>query len=140
MFVLDASVMLKWFMDEVDTDKANAIKNDHVTGKLTITIPDLAIYEVGNALRYEPEFSIEEVNKCLQELYDLDTDIIVPLPEIIPSVTKVAYENGVTFYDAFYIALAKELNLQFITADEKLYSKVKHLPFVQLLNKLETAL
>lgn len=83
MHVLDASVILKWFMEETDTDKANTIKDDHITGKISITIPDLTIYEVGNALRYAKGFSIKEVNECLQEIYNLDLDIVAPFPDLI---------------------------------------------------------
>lgn len=55
--VLDASVILKWFLEENGSNKALKIKESHVAGTSTITTPDIVIYEVGNALRYEPEFS-----------------------------------------------------------------------------------
>ena len=64
--VLDASVILKWFLDEDGSNIAIDIKKSHVAGIVTIVIPDIIIYEVGNALRYEPEFSPEEVNRCRQ--------------------------------------------------------------------------
>lgn len=54
--LLDASVILKWFLDEPDSDKAKIIKDNHVNGKFTIVIPDIAIYEIANALRYEPDY------------------------------------------------------------------------------------
>lgn len=134
--VLDASVILKWFMQEDLSDKAKSIRKAHLEGRFTIAIPDIAIYEIGNALRYEPEFSPKEVSRAIAELYELDIDIIAPLPYLAAPTATIAYQSEVTFYDAFYLALAKELNLQFVTADEKLYRKVKGHPQITLLSAL----
>ncbi|MCG2709111.1 MAG: type II toxin-antitoxin system VapC family toxin [Thermodesulfovibrionales bacterium] len=131
--VIDASVILKWFMEEDGSNKAKDIKNAHISGASTITIPDIALYEVGNALRYKLEFSAKEVNRCFEELYELNLDIIGPYPEIVFLVTEIARQNDITFYDAFYVALAKELGLQFITADERLYNRTRNLHFINLL-------
>jgi len=135
--ILDASVILKWFMKEDDSAIAMGLKEAHIIGKFTIVVPDIILYEIGNALRYEPEFSIKEVNRCLEELYALNLDIVAPLPDILNLITEIAYHYDITFYDASYIALARELGFQFVTADEKLYSKVKKLSFVILLNKIK---
>jgi len=135
--ILDASVILKWFMKEDNSAKAMSLKEAHIIGKFTIAVPDIILYEVGNALRYEPEFSIQEVNRCLEELYALNLDIVAPLPDLLNLITEIAYHYDITFYDASYIALARELGFQFVTADEKLYSKVKKLSFVILLNKIK---
>lgn len=131
--VIDASVVLKWFMEEGGSDKANALKNKHLSGASTITLPDIALYEIGNALRYKNEFSNKEIRKCFDDLEELNLDIIAPYPEIAEIVIETARQNDITFYDASYVALAKELGLQFITADEKLYQRAKHLHFVKLL-------
>jgi len=48
--VIDASVILKWFIEEFNSNMASDIKNNRIQGLYTITIPDIAIYEVGNAL------------------------------------------------------------------------------------------
>ncbi|MFH1281972.1 MAG: type II toxin-antitoxin system VapC family toxin, partial [Candidatus Omnitrophota bacterium] len=107
--VVDASVILKWFIKEVDSDKAGKIKKDHINGFSVITLPDIALYEIGNALGYKAEFSTAEVNLSLNEIYELNMDIITPTFQIISPVTEIARHYDITFYDAFYIALAKEL-------------------------------
>lgn len=132
--VLDASVILKWFMKEDDSDKAMSLKETHCIGKFNIVVPDILLYEVGNALRYEPEFSPEEIKLCLKELYELNLNIIAPLPHILNLIPDIAFHYDITFYDASYICLAQILNIQFVTADEKLYNKVKILSFVNLLS------
>lgn len=75
--VLDTSVILKWFIKEDDSEKAMSLKEAHCIGKLNIIVPDILLYEVGNALRYEPEFSSKGIKLCLKELYELNLDIIL---------------------------------------------------------------
>lgn len=136
MYVLDASVILKWFLQEEDSEKAIALKDAHSRGESFLIIPDLAIYEIANSLRYKPEFSSAEINRCCHALFDLDIDIVAPLPDLINPTTDLARQKEITFYDASYIALAVILGLQFITADEKLYNKTKDITSVHLLNKI----
>ncbi len=131
--VIDASVILKWFIQENDSDRAAEIKTAHTIGTSCIAIPDLALYEVGNALRYKPEFSNHEVRLCLAEIYDLAIDIISPNIDMLASVSEISRRYDITFYDAVYIALAQELGLDFITADNRLYYKTKALHYIKLL-------
>lgn len=131
--VIDASVILKWFIQENDSNKAAEIKKAHTIGSSCIAIPDLALYEIGNALRYKLEFSNHEVASCITEIYDLGIDIIGPNMEMLAEVTEISRRYDITFYDAVYIALSKELGLNFITADSRLFHKTKTLHFVKLL-------
>lgn len=50
MPVVDASVALKWFVDEPDSAPALALRNAHIAGQSPLVAPDLLIYEVANAL------------------------------------------------------------------------------------------
>ncbi len=84
-------------------------------------MPDIIIYEIGNALRYEVEFSVRDINKSLVELYELDLDIVAPLPDLLKITTQIAHSYKITFYDASYISLAQTLQSPFVTADEKLH-------------------
>jgi predicted nucleic acid-binding protein len=136
MYVLDASVVVKWFVEEEDTDKALLLKEGHIKGEFIIIVPDILIYEVANVLKYSAAFSEDEVHEAIQDLYDLGLDIIAPIPKIVHSAIKLSYDKDITQYDSSYIALAQELALDFITADEKLHRKMKGLPFVQLLRDL----
>ncbi len=138
MYLLDTSVIYKWFVEEENTQKALTIKEAHKNAEITISFPDLLIYELANALRYKNEFSPAEIRRCCQDLFDLNLDIIAPLPDTIEAATRIAHKNDITIYDAFYIALAQELEFQFITADEKLYNKVKDIQLVNLLSKFVT--
>jgi len=51
MSVLDASVVLKWFVNEEDSDKAVRLRKQYYLGEREIVVPDLLLFEVSNALR-----------------------------------------------------------------------------------------
>ena len=50
MFIIDASVVIKWFIEEEDSIKAILLKDEHIQGKTILIAPDLLIYEVANVL------------------------------------------------------------------------------------------
>ncbi len=60
----------------------------------------------------------------------------MPSERIIDDAIELALKINITFYDAYFIALSKELNFLFITADKKLYEKTKRMPFVRFLKNL----
>ncbi len=131
--VLDSSVVIKWFSQEEDTDRALIIREKFLDGENIIAVPDLQLYEIANALRYNNEIKKEEVNDAVESLIDLGLSIIVPTKEVMEAAIQAAYKFDITLYDAYFVALAKELEFVFITADEKLYEKLKILNYVVLL-------
>jgi predicted nucleic acid-binding protein len=61
----------------------------------------------------------------------LGINIIVPTPRVVESSITMAFKYNTTIYDAFYAALANEIGFTFVTADSKLYQKIKDLKFVR---------
>ncbi|MEW6447655.1 MAG: type II toxin-antitoxin system VapC family toxin [Bacillota bacterium] len=78
MSVLDASVILKWFINEEDSDQALRLREEFYSGKRDIVVPDLLLYEVVNALKYNPTFKETEIKKAVKTLFDLGIKIITP--------------------------------------------------------------
>jgi len=137
MIILDASVVVKWFSEEEYTDKALAIRERIRVGEERVLVPDLLLYELANALKYNPSFDANDVSDALTSIFDMDLDIVTPIPEIINSAVTFAFEHNITVYDAFYIALAKEIELTFITADRRLSERVSSLDFVKFIGDLQ---
>ncbi len=96
---------------------------------------DLILYEVSNALRFNPNFNEEDVTEAINSLFDMGISIIVPTPGVVKSSITIAFRYKTTIYDAFYAAPANEIGLEFITADDKLYKKIKDLEFVKHINE-----
>jgi len=133
--VVDASVVVKWFSREKDSDLAVRIRDQHIAGRLVIVSPDLLMYEVSNALRYNPSFSADDIRGAIEDILDLDFDLIAPNEEVLGKAIEHALKRGLTVYDACYIALAESMGLELITGDEKLYKEAKELGFVKSLSE-----
>jgi len=48
--ILDASVVLKWFLEEEQAEKALAYRQDHLSGEICLVATPLLAFEVSNAL------------------------------------------------------------------------------------------
>lgn len=133
MSVLDTSVVLKWFVDETDSEKAIRLREEYFANKKEIVVPDFLLLEVANVLRYHPNFETEDIIITLETLFDMAIDIVTPTSQLLRHTVFLAKKLDITCYDAIYVALAQDLEISLITADEKLYSKVKETGYVQLL-------
>jgi predicted nucleic acid-binding protein len=122
--VVDASVALKWFVDEIYTEKALEVR-DYLKKEATPIVPELFFYEIANVLRYKPEFGSKDVKMIIKALIDFQF-IIEPFEEKLANLTiDLAYQYGITVYDASYIAIGRKNQIKVITADERLFSRLK---------------
>jgi predicted nucleic acid-binding protein len=83
LLVLDTSVILKWYKDEIYTQSALKIRDEFVRGLHKIIIPDLVLYEMINALRYSDGFTSDIIKESLKNLVDMGIDIIIPTTEML---------------------------------------------------------
>ncbi len=120
--VIDASVAVKWFNPEKLSHEALELRNKHVKNKIHFYAPELLLYEVINALRWNSEFNEGDILKASKSLIDLMI-IYQNLP--LEKAVKLAYQYGLTIYDSAYIALANNLGGILVTADDKLYKQAQ---------------
>lgn len=135
--VLDASLIVKWFSQEEGTEIALQARDRHISGEITITVPDLLIYEVANALTYNPGFDDGDVKAAVRDIFEMELDLIWPDEELLNKAAEYASEEGITVYDGCYISLAEILGLEFFTADGRLSEKTEDLDFVETLEELQ---
>lgn len=81
--ILDASVIIKWFTKEEKKEKALVLREKYANGEIEILVPDLILYEISNALRFNPSFYEEDVNNAIQTLFDMEISIVTPTKEIL---------------------------------------------------------
>jgi len=122
--VSDASVVVKWFIQEEHSDKALKLRDMHVNGEVYITAPELLPFEVLNALKYSGLFKLEELKIAAISLSSYGIELYSLEGKLAEKALEIAVERDITVYDAAYIALAQELNTILYTADRKLIRKV----------------
>lgn len=122
--VIDASVVVKWFINEKYSELALKIRDRFVEGQLDLLSPSLLHYEVLNALKYSNLFNLGELTKAASSLENYGI-IQVPLNgEYAQKVVELSENYNLSIYDAAYIGLADILDVHAYSADKKLVDKV----------------
>ena len=136
-FVIDASVVLKWYLgDEVSDDSALSLLNRFVDNDVDLVAPALLEYEVISGLIIAqrrgriPDSTLINAISAFQGL-GIKLENIVGLGMRMLFYAKKYTRSA---YDAAYLVVAEHMKLDFITADKALYNAThKDLPWVKLL-------
>lgn len=138
-FVLDTSVVVKWFSehDEDDLDKAIGLRNGLLEGKVSFVIPDLLFYELSNALRYNPRFTAGDVKEAMQTIVDMGFEVKGIEGHTMDRAVEIAFDYNVTLYDSYFLALSQIEKKPLITADYRFYERVKRIKNIVRLSDLD---
>ena len=121
--VVDASVAVKWFTKERGHMQASDLRRAHLEEKTLLVAPDLLVYEVANALRYNKNLVKSDIKEAVRALKLLGVRLYPPSEELLGRAIDLAADYSITIYDASYLALAHELDAQLVTADKSLAEK-----------------
>jgi predicted nucleic acid-binding protein len=117
--VLDSSVVVKWFSTEIKSDEALKLLDSYTEGSTALTVSEILFCEVGNALRYKPDYDTQKWKTALAQLCNLHMNVIHLNQDIIMRAGEIAYDGKITFYDALPVAIAEHKKTVCITADEE---------------------
>ena len=123
-FVVDASIVVKWFISEKYSELALKFRNSFIDGQFSLFSPSLLHYEVLNALKYSNLFNNTELEMAATSLENYG---IIPVPlngSYAKKVVGLAKIFDLSIYDAAYVGLADILDIQAYSADQKLVNKV----------------
>jgi len=118
--VVDFSVAVKWLSSqgEANIPQADKILKDVEKEKVYIVMPELAKYEVANALLYKgmlPQHTLSS----LATYYSIPIQFKEQDSQQAQLAMQIATVGKITFYDASFMALAKELNADLVTDNPK---------------------
>ena len=122
--VIDASVVVKWFIEEIDSDKARFLRDKFIDGKIELIAPSLLYFEVLNALKYSQLFDRSELDDAGESLENYGFNVITIKDEIRKHMIKIAVDHEMSIYDASYLGLSIGLRKIYCTADEKIIKKL----------------
>jgi predicted nucleic acid-binding protein len=120
--VIDASVALKWFVQEDGSTEANAL----LTGPDALIAPDLIIAEVANAgwkAVRSGGMTAEQHDHAAARLM-LAFDTLYALGPLAPRAVGISRELDHPVYDCFYLALAEAHDATLVTADGRLLRRI----------------
>jgi predicted nucleic acid-binding protein len=117
--VLDSSVVVKWFSREAKSVEALNLMDSYVQGSVELVVSEILFCEVGNALRYKPDYDAEKLKNAIVQLFNLRTKVTHMTEGLMIRAGEIAYEGKVTLYDALPVAMAEHRKTVCITADEE---------------------
>ena len=122
--VVDASLALKWVVDEEDSDKARALSRGWVDSGIGIIAPYLMLAETANALHRkvaDDHLTLESATRALERLNNAGIEYYNP-PNVHAGALRIADRLGQgAVYDSVYLALAERLDCELWTADRRFY-------------------
>ena len=139
VFVVDASVVVKWFVPEIHSEAARrllSLPHEYVA-------PDLLFAETANTIWKKirrNELTAEEGQSLVADIGQIAVQAL-SCRALAEDAYALATATGRTVYDCMYVALAVRLNTRSITADDRLEAALRNLPAVaghiQLLQTFE---
>lgn len=140
-YILDTSVVLKWFNQtgENDVNLARKIYSDFTSGNIRVIIPSLLFLELLNVLLKAKKINARQITKLVKNLFLLPFVIKAPTETVLEKACHLAEKYELTVYDGLFLALAQEENCQLISADIKDHGKISN-GSVLLLSDYQTAI
>lgn len=126
ILVVDASVVIKWFVPERGTEAARRLlQSSH-----TFVAPDLLFAEVANSLwkkTLRGELTAAESRQLMRDVERIAVETI-PCRDLAADAHELALITSRSVYDAMYLALAVRLETRVMTADERFVNALAVFP------------
>jgi predicted nucleic acid-binding protein len=126
LFVVDASVVVKWFVPEIHSDAARQL----LVRPHQYLAPDLLFAEVANTIWKKTrrgEIAARHGQALMADFGRVAVEA-VPCRGLAEDAYAIASATGRTVYDSLYLALAARLDTRLITADDRLVAAIDASP------------
>jgi predicted nucleic acid-binding protein len=139
--VVDTSVLIKWIkrQDEDLVSEARRLLDRIERTPLEVAVPALLLYEIGNVLLTKTRLDSDALGRAIDQISAFPMVIADPRSDLLRRTAHLGRELRLTFYDASFLALAEDLDCDFVTADRRLYEAARHLPRVRHLSNFRAA-
>src|SRR6476660_5448715 len=130
-FIVDASVVAKWFLLESDSDRARSLMQKHYY----LRAPDLVLPEVANVLwkrGQRQELTTQEIQTILRMLLEDHLDVtihLLPSRILMKQAIQIAQTERRSVYDCLYLAAAVQARCRLVTADDRFVRSITNPTF-----------
>lgn len=136
-YVLDSSVAVRWYVDQVGYEHARDVHQRALRGDVVLLTPDVFRWELGDALRKRGVAAgLLDVDEVVTALAGLPAAGVVQTgtpPEAMSGLVRLAVRLGTSVFDAAYVSLAMSTGMPLLTADARLVRAVSGVISTELL-------
>jgi predicted nucleic acid-binding protein len=116
MRIVDASVALKWVLEEDGSDRARALLESEI-----LVAPDLLWLECANVLWVKVRRGVLDVDEAKAAMHAM---VAAPVqrvggPDLVVQAQSIGVALNQSIYDCFYLAVAFSLRCAMVTADHR---------------------
>lgn len=134
--VVDASVVMKWFLPEPLRPEAVSLLDNHRAGRVILAAPPHLAAEVAAALTKRVRrghLSAQQASEAFSYFESYAPTTLTP-PGLVASAMQLALAHQQSVYDCLYLALALEMRCDLITADARFHASLSVMyPFIRAL-------
>ncbi len=136
LYVVDSSVVIKWYVPEVFSAEALRVRN----GSQPLHTPDFLDVEVAAILWKKIRRGLMTRSVADSILIDLASLTLItrhPTTPLVAPAFDLADRSNRTVYDCLYLALAVQLGGTMATADDKLANALAGTPWAANISRLQ---
>ena len=124
--VVDSSVAYKWHYrnDEPGVEIADALLADHLAGSVVLAAPTTLTVELANSLRYSG-LPPKRVSENIDLIGAARIHLFHASTKTLQRAAELAFEHGISVYDALFLQLAEHLRCPLYTSDRKAFADIE---------------
>ena len=132
--VVDSSVIVKWLNQDQEEhiEQADELLTACQQEKIQLYTPELAKYEVANALLKGKQLPPKSAKIALRALYKLPINYVADTEALAQKSYQLARLHRITYYDAVFVSLAQSLRGALVTDNPKHQGKVSSAKVIAL--------
>lgn len=131
--VVDSSVTVKWInqIDDGLVEQADQLLSAAQAGLITLIAPELSKYEIGNAL-LNKGLRLAQAYESVSTVYQLPITFVSETEALAKETYAIAQQTRMTYYDACFVALAKQEHGVLVTDNAKHQGKTTEVTVIPL--------
>ncbi len=136
-FVVDTSVFVRWFLEQVGYEHAREVRARFLAGAVWLETVDCVRFELGHVLRTRGllpgRLDGKEYVATTRAIDDLCVTVQSTDVDALDSAAELAWRRNLRFFDAVLVNRAMERGIPLLTSDRKLATAVGTLAPIELL-------
>lgn|GEM_PF-2227191 len=122
IYILDPSVISRWFIRDEASEAALKIREDYVRGHISLTVPDCILFHLADLLQKHGGLTGTDIAAALKTMYDMH--IIMPLrAQSACRAVEMAMADDLEMSKTVYLAEAELSGARLLTNDKKIASR-----------------